>query len=91
MIAIFSFLLWLGFCAAVATAANTRGRSPIGWFLLAFFITPLLAIFFLLALPKDPETRWRLTRSHIEGALLIAALAAVILVQNVAPQLLDHW
>jgi hypothetical protein len=71
MTGIFGFLLWLGFCAAVATAANTRGRSPIGWFLLAFFITPLLAGCFLLALPKidpkpesleSPELRERVNR-----------------------------
>lgn len=51
MIGIFGFLLWLGFCAAVATAANTRGRSALQWFLAAFFFTPLLAVCFLLALP----------------------------------------
>ena len=44
-------LFWIGFSAAVGTAANTRGRSGLGWFALALFITPLLAICFLLALP----------------------------------------
>jgi len=66
------------FSAAVATAANTRGRSFGGWFLLALsdphqktFISPLLAICFLLALPKidpgpleleSPELRERVKR-----------------------------
>jgi hypothetical protein len=68
----FGFLLWLGFCAAVATAANTRGRNWSAWFVLALFVTPLLAVCFLLALPvKAPlappsleELRGRVEREH---------------------------
>jgi hypothetical protein len=40
-------LFWIGFSAAVATAANTRGRSPTGWFVLSLIISPLLAVCFL--------------------------------------------
>ncbi len=52
-----TFLFWVGFSAALATAANTRGRSAVGWFILAFFITPLLAACFLFALPVKARTQ----------------------------------
>ncbi len=53
--ALIFILFWLGFCGAVATAADTRGRNSGGWFLLAFFITPLLAACYLIALPSKVE------------------------------------
>jgi len=57
MIGFFGFLMWLGFSAAVATAANTRGHSAASWFFLSVLISPLLAVCFLLALPKgDPPS-----------------------------------
>ena len=49
----FGFLFfWLGFSIGVGVAANTRDRSGVGWFLLALLISPLLAGFILLALPR---------------------------------------
>jgi hypothetical protein len=47
---------WIGFSVAVAVGANTRGRNPVGWFFLALVFSPLLAVCFLIALPKlDPS------------------------------------
>jgi hypothetical protein len=44
--------VWIVLCIIVAVAANTRGRSPIGWFLCAILISPVLGGLLLLALPK---------------------------------------
>jgi hypothetical protein len=43
--------LSVGFVAAVA---NGKGRSFVGWGLLALFVTPLLALLALAALPSVP-------------------------------------
>ncbi len=45
-------LLWLGLAMIVGVAANTRGRSGIGWFFLSIVISPLLAGLLVLALPR---------------------------------------
>jgi hypothetical protein len=45
-------LIWLGLALVVGVAANTRGRSGIGWFFLAVLISPLIAGLLVLALPK---------------------------------------
>ena len=46
------FLFWIGFAVIVGVAANTRGRSGFGWFLLAVGISPLLAGLLLIVLPR---------------------------------------
>ena len=45
-------LFWLVLAIIVGVAANTRGRSGFGWFLLAAIISPLIAGLLLLALPR---------------------------------------
>ena len=37
-------LLWLGMAVGVAILADTRGRSPLGFFLLSLVLTPLLGL-----------------------------------------------
>jgi hypothetical protein len=44
--------LWIIFAVVVAVIANGRSRNPIGWFLLACVISPLLAIIPLVVLPS---------------------------------------
>ena len=46
------FFFWFGFSIVVGVAANTRGRTGFGWFLLAIVISPLLAGLLVLALPR---------------------------------------
>jgi hypothetical protein len=41
--------IWIGLCAAVASAASGRGRDPAAWFFVSLFFSPLLAILLLLA------------------------------------------
>ena len=45
-------LFWLLGAVVVGIAARGRGRSGIGWALLAFVLSPLLAGFLVLALPS---------------------------------------
>lgn len=43
---------WIVFAVIVGVGANTRGRDPVGWVLLAIVISPVLAGLLLLALPR---------------------------------------
>ena len=45
-------VIWLLLCVVVAVAAGSRGRNGLGWFLLAFFLSPLIAGFLIIALPS---------------------------------------
>lgn len=45
-------IFWLALCFVVAIAAGSRGRDGLGWFLLAFFLSPLIAGFLIIALPS---------------------------------------
>jgi hypothetical protein len=52
-----SFLvIWLVLAVIVGVAANTGGRNPVGWTLLAAVISPLIAGLLVLALPHHVET-----------------------------------
>jgi hypothetical protein len=46
------FAIWLVFAVLVGIAANARGRSGFGWFILAVIISPLIGILFVLAMPN---------------------------------------
>jgi len=43
---------WIVLAIIVGVAANTRGRSPVGWTLLALVVSPLIAGLLVLALPN---------------------------------------
>jgi len=43
---------WFLFAIVVAVAAVARGRDGFGWFLLAVFISPLIALLLVLVLPR---------------------------------------
>jgi hypothetical protein len=51
-------ILWVIFAIVVAIAANSRGRNPIGWFLLACLISPLLAVILLALMPSQTNAGW---------------------------------
>ena len=55
---------WIVLAIIVGVAANTRGRSPVGWTLLALVVSPLIAGLLVLALPN----------MHVEFAVDEAAL-----------------
>ena len=43
--------LWIGIAIVVGVGAHGRGRSGFGWFLLAIFLSPLIAGLLLVVLP----------------------------------------
>ena len=52
----FTVLVWLALCVAVGMFARIRrDRSGFGWFLAAFFFSPLLAFVFVAILDVKPS------------------------------------
>jgi len=50
-------LFWLALSVVVGVAASSKGRSGVGWFLLAAIVSPLIAGLLILALPsRKPPT-----------------------------------
>jgi hypothetical protein len=45
-------VIWILLCVVIAVAAGSRGRNGIGWFLLAFILSPLVAGLLIIALPS---------------------------------------
>ena len=45
-------LLWLPACFVVAYVASQKGRSGFGFFLLSFFLTPLIGFLAAIAVPR---------------------------------------
>ena len=58
-------LIWLGFCVWVGFAANNKGRSGVGWAVLAFLFSPLL-MGIALALVKDLKVDEEVSRVKAE-------------------------
>ncbi|MBI1627022.1 hypothetical protein [Comamonas suwonensis] len=65
-------LLWIGFAIAVGFLAAKWQRSGFGWFLLACFISPLLAGIFLLIAgnatnqqPRDEAGNFITPKTHV--------------------------
>lgn len=48
---------WLFFCGLAAFVASSKGRNPAGWFFIAVFASPLLAIIILLVLPDEAQKK----------------------------------
>ena len=38
------FILWLALCILTGWGASQKGRNPLGWFLLSFFLSPLIGL-----------------------------------------------
>ena len=81
---------WIGLSIVVAVAANTRGRSPIAWFIYAIIFSPLLSGLLLLAQPNLSNS-FAAGRMYLEGELrefeerrrrraIVARIAAVVVV-----------
>jgi hypothetical protein len=48
-------LFWLVFTVLVFVAAQSRNRSAIGWTIASFFISPLIALVFILVMGHNRE------------------------------------
>jgi hypothetical protein len=52
-----AFVIWLGLCILTAWGASQKGRSPVGWFLLSFLVSPLIGLIALaFARRLEPES-----------------------------------
>ena len=71
-------LAWLVTALMVARAASGRGRSAIGWLLLAVLLAPPVAALMLLVLPDQAETRQRLFASRGQRGLRLCPSCAEV-------------
>jgi len=51
------FAIWFVLAVFIAGAADSRGRSAFGWFVISIFLSPLLAVLLLLAFPNVRQER----------------------------------
>jgi hypothetical protein len=55
MMLVFAGLAWFASCFVVSFVAGEKNRSDIGWWFIAFFVSPLVALVALAALPMGEE------------------------------------
>ena len=51
LLTLIAFGLWVGGASVAAWVGREKGRDPIAWFVLAFFLSPLVALIALVAVP----------------------------------------
>ena len=59
------FGIWVGGAAVAAWVAWEKGREPVAWFVLAFFLSPLVALIALSAVPAQYMARRRAPRPQV--------------------------
>ena len=63
LLALWAFLVWVGGASVAAWVAWERGRAAAAWFVLAFFLSPVVALIALSAVPAHHLARGRTTRA----------------------------
>ena len=59
VLTLFGFAAWVGGASVTAWVAWEKGREPVAWFVLAFFLSPLVALVALTAVPAMHVVRRR--------------------------------
>jgi hypothetical protein len=59
LLTLFGFGAWVGGASVTAWVAWEKGREPVAWFVLAFFLSPLVALLALSAVPARHLARRR--------------------------------
>lgn len=59
VLTLFGFAAWVGGASVTAWVAWEKGREPVAWFVLAFFLSPLVALVALTAVPARRLARRR--------------------------------
>jgi len=59
LLTLFGFAAWVGGASVTAWVAWEKGREPVAWFVLAFFLSPLVALVALTAVPAMHVVRRR--------------------------------
>lgn len=67
---LFAFGAWVGGASVTAWVAWEKGREPVAWFVLAFFLSPLVA---LVALSAVPARRHLARRREERAARMVVA------------------
>mgnify|MGYP007100063950 CR=1 FL=1 len=49
-------IVWIPLCFLVAWIASQKGRSGVGWFFLSLFLSPVIGLLALIAVPSAPAT-----------------------------------
>jgi len=63
VLTLFGFAAWVGGASVTAWVAWEKGREPVAWFVLAFFLSPLVALVALSAVPSMHLARYRAARA----------------------------
>lgn len=63
LLTLWAFGIWVGGASVAAWVAWERGREPVAWFVLAFFLSPLVALIALSAVPVHHLAPRRATRA----------------------------
>ena len=89
VLTLFGFAAWVGGASMTAWDAWEKGREPIAWFVLAFFLSPLVALVALSAVPARRPAR---RRDELAGryALEDPAIVAERLVTGL-PRRSNRW
>lgn len=92
LLTLFVFAAWVGGASVTAWVAWEKGREPVAWFVLAFFLSPLVALVALSAVPARRLARRReeLTLRHRSYALEDPAMVAERLVKGL-PRANNRW
>lgn len=59
LLTVWAFGIWVGGAAVAAWVAWEKGREPVAWFVLAFFLSPLVALVALGPVPAHHMARQR--------------------------------
>lgn len=74
LLTLIAFGLWVGGASVAAWVGREKGRDPIAWFVLAFFLSPLVALIALVAVPTRRAARAaRAVSSPVEDPAVEAA------------------
>jgi hypothetical protein len=81
LLTVWAFGIWVGGAGVAAWVAWEKGREPVAWFVLAFFLSPLVALVALGPVPAHHMARrpaWRARRdlSRLEGPVGASARRA---------------
>jgi hypothetical protein len=59
LVTLLAFGMWVGSASVAAWVAWEKGRDPVAWFVVAFFLSPLVALVALGAVPARHLARVR--------------------------------
>jgi hypothetical protein len=90
LLTLFGFAAWVGGASVTAWVAWEKGREPVTWFVLAFFLSPLVALVALSAVPPMHLARRQLAARRRPQRLEDPAIVAERLV-NGLPRQEKRW